>query len=166
MSASLLVSLLLEWTSVTACAHVYSCRDIAWSTNQAWLQSLEMFLCACSIFCAHVACEITTSLFISCLTLSEEFLCHTIHAASCWPQVSHIEQLHWLTDRQAVSLDLFCVSLKWHKIFGALYCHVAPWSPDLSADYWLTFPSWVPTQCFVANEMPCSRKQMLAAQTS
>lgn len=46
---------------------------------------------------------ITTSLILSCLALSEEFLCHTIHAAACWPQVSHIQQLHWFTDSQCRS---------------------------------------------------------------
>lgn len=30
-------------------------------------------------------------LFLSCLTLSEELLCHTIHAADCRPQVSHTQ---------------------------------------------------------------------------
>lgn len=101
---------------------------------------LEMSLCACNMFCGLFAqTTIATSLILSCFALTEEFLCHTIHAAARRPQVSHIQRQHWFTDCPAVSVDNFCVALKWHKIFGTLCCHVIPSSPDLSVDYWLIF---------------------------
>lgn len=94
------VIVLLDWTLFTAYARVYSCRDMAWSTNLTWLHFLEMWLCAFNIFCGLFAqTTITPSLIISCLALSEEFFCHTVHAAACWPQVSH-----WFTDGQCRSL--------------------------------------------------------------
>lgn len=67
----------------------------------------------------------------------------------------------WVTSSRLP--DCQCWSFTCHNIFGTLYCHVTPWSPVHSV--WSAFTSLVPSQCFVANEMPCGRKQMRTVQT-
>lgn len=63
------------------------CTDVSWL--HFWKYVCVHVRCICSLFSQTT---ITTSLILSCLALSEEFLCHTIHAAACRPQVSHIQQ--------------------------------------------------------------------------
>lgn len=69
MSASSLVS--LSWYLVVSVVYGMFSRDIA-------LQP-KCVTCFSEYFCT------TYSLILSCLSLSEELLCDTVHAADCWP---------------------------------------------------------------------------------
>lgn len=88
-------------------------------------------MCACRMF---VNCfpniTITNAPLLSCLAVSEELFRHTINAAVCWSQVSHVQRLPWFRLSGCQYRSLFCPT-KRYMVVGAFFFFTSP-TPLLS----------------------------------
>lgn len=112
----------------------------------------KMFVCAFNIFCGLFAWTTITPLIISCLTLPEELLCHTVHAAACRAEVSH-----WFTDRKAVGTHWDLVS---HWSGSRHLGHYMVGSNEFSLS-----AVWEQTCHFTARPLSCEWKTLISGQT-
>lgn len=83
-------------------------------------------MCTCRMF---VNCfpniTITNAPLLSCLAVSEELFRHTINAAVCWSQVSHVQRLPWFRLSGCQYRLLFCPT-KRYMVVGAFFFFTPP----------------------------------------